>query len=468
LIIKNTIPQYYYYISALLLVIVVAYPPFILAGIAFMLFMLIARAQPLKHILLLVTFLLVALSGDLSSELRNILNIASFLFLVFYFIKEKGFDISVFPQLTKTLAVFISGVIVSMILSSLFSAGIITGLTETGRQLIFFVIWYILFSSISGEKDLFNYVGVLAASGTALGLIILYHLITSGTSVITLIAEGLLHEGGILNNPAAAGGVFAVAIPLTASLIISYSDNKKIKYTFAALLFIQVSGLLLTNSRAAVIASFISSLLLLFILKRKIFIGSVSAVFIVAVFIMLLFPFTLEMIELYFRTGRILENTRYLLWDMSTGIIADNPIWGTGPGQFKTQMYSHLPVMLGTWNAEQIKWVYESSGLGESHNFYLFRTAELGIPGLISAVALPVIFISYCVKNMKAYKHNSKMYPLVTGIFSMGVGLFARSFLEATGLLSHGWISRDLPFWICFAVIIYLYKKRPINILSES
>jgi O-antigen ligase len=443
----------------LIALIVILYPAFILPGIAITIFVLIAQTQPVKHILLFIVFLLVAFSGDLSSELRNIINIIAFVFLVYYFIQQRGLDYTAYPVLINPLVIFISGVILSMVISSLFSSSVFTGLTETCRQAVFFIIWYILFSSISEKKDIFNFAHVLIASGTVLGIIILYHFVTTEVSIITLISEGLLHEGGIFNNPAAAGGVFAVSIPLTISLLFAYSDNWKVKYLLSSLIFIQGAGLVLTNSRAAVIASLVSTLVLLFILKRKLLFGSLAAIAAVVILIMLFFPFILELIQLYFRTGRILENTRYLLWDMSAGIIADNPVWGTGPGLFKSQMYNHLPVMLGTWSAEQIKWVYESSGLGESHNFYLFRTAELGIPGLLSAVALPVIFISYSIKTMKTYYSNKRLFSLVAGIFSLGIGLFARSFLEATGLLSHGWISRDLPFWICFSGIIYLNKK---------
>jgi O-antigen ligase len=467
----NIISGKYVVVSAMLLTaMAVVYSGLLVPGIGILLFLLVIKAQPARHILLLIAYTLVALSGDMGSDIRNVLNVAALLFLLYYFIKENGTVITSYPVLTKPVWIFISGIILSMIFSSLFSASIITGFIETGRQGMFFVIWYILYSAISGEKDLFNYIGIIIASGTTLGIIILYQLFTSGTSVIALIAEGMLHESGILNNPAAAGGVFAVAIPLTAALISSFYNNKKIRLILALLLIIQASGLLLTNSRAAVIASIVSSLVLLFILKRKLFYRSLISVTAAVSAAILVSPFLLEMIQLYFRAGRILENTRYLLWDMSAGIIADNPIWGTGPGQFKSQMYSHMPVMLGTWNAEQIKWVYESSGLGESHNFYLFRTAELGILGLASAVCLPVIFTFYSLKTMKAYKGNKKLYSLSAGIFSMGVGLFARSFLEATGLLSHGWISRDLPFWLCFAVIIYLYKnsQQLLNLKNEN
>ena len=56
--------------------------------------------------------------------------------------------------------------------------------------------------------------------------------------------------------------------------------------------------------------------------------------------------------------------------------------------------------------------------------------------------------------------HSRKSYYLVVGIFSLGIGMLIRSFFESTGLLSHGWITRDLPFWICFAVIIHFYVIR--------
>ncbi|OGU82332.1 MAG: hypothetical protein A2254_00295 [Ignavibacteria bacterium RIFOXYA2_FULL_35_9] len=145
---------------------------------------------------------------------------------------------------------------------------------------------------------------------------------------------------------------------------------------------------------------------------------------------------------------------------MSIGIIIDNPIWGTGPGQFKNFMYHHIPVMLGSWDESQIAWIFKNAGLGESHNFFLFRTAELGFLGLLGAILLPAIFIHLSFKVMKRNFYNRRNYYLLVGIFSLGIGMLIRSFFESTGLLSHGWITRDLPFWICFAIIIHFYVIR--------
>ena len=81
---------------------------------------------------------------------------------------------------------------------------------------------------------------------------------------------------------------------------------------------------------------------------------------------------------------------------MSIGIITDNPIWGTGPGQFKYFMYNHIPVMLGSWEENQITWIFKNAGLGESHNFFLFKTAESGVFGLLGA--------SYFTSNFYLFK----------------------------------------------------------------
>jgi hypothetical protein len=58
---------------------------------------------------------------------------------------------------------------------------------------------------------------------------------------------------------------------------------------------------------------------------------------------------------------------------------------------------------------------------------------------------------------MRLTFNNKKNYYLAVGIFSMGIGIFTRALFESTGLLSNGWIIRDLPFWICFAILIHLY-----------
>jgi hypothetical protein len=43
------------------------------------------------------------------------------------------------------------------------------------------------------------------------------------------------------------------------------------------------------------------------------------------------------------------------------------------------------------------------------------------------------------------------------GIIAAGIGLFFRGLFEAIGLIFYGYITADLPFWILFGILIFIY-----------
>ena len=239
------------------------------------------------------------------------------------------------------------------------------------------------------------------------------------------------------------------------------TDKQRKSYRFFLLLILllQVVALLLTNSRAAILGATVSSFFIIYMMKKKLFIKILVVLVFCTVSLFLLFPDLIEIIFVFFRGGRVLSNTRYLMWQIAYDIIKDNPIFGVGPGMFKFYIYKYIPVMLGSWDELQIRWLYEYAEFGHAHNFILFLTSEVGILGLVSALTLPILFFFYSGKTLKIYKSNNDIYNLIIGIIGLGIGIFVRSFFESTGLISYGWITRDLPFWIAFIIIIYLYQK---------
>lgn len=429
-------------------------------GIIGLLLILLIHPSPSKNIILLSIFLFIVISRDISDLLRTILNAVTILALFYYFFRKFGMNFSSYPKLQRNIFHFIIFLITIMVLSSWFSADKITGMLSTVRQITFFCLWYILFSYLNDFSDVLKYTGALVAAGFAIGIAITFSFFSSNTNLFLLESQGLVHEGGMFSNVTAAGGIFDVTIPLNIIFIMISDQSKKIKYSLIAILIVQFLGLFFTNSRESILAVFISMSIIYFILKRKLFYRVFFSGAVLFAIVFISSPLISNLFDLYFRVNRIMENTRYFLWDMTVKIIKDNPVWGVGPGQFKSQMYNHVNAMLGSWQEQQLRWVYESSGMGESHDFLLFRTAELGIFGFISALLLPILFIYYCLKVMKSYKLNQKIYTLVVGILALGIGLFIRSVFESTGLISHGWISRDLPFWICFCIILFLDSRK--------
>jgi hypothetical protein len=45
---------------------------------------------------------------------------------------------------------------------------------------------------------------------------------------------------------------------------------------------------------------------------------------------------------------------------------------------------------------------------------------------------------------------------------AIGAGLFIRGFFEGINLITFGWITMDLPFWLVFASLIYYFEQSKI------
>jgi O-antigen ligase len=171
-------------------------------------------------------------------------------------------------------------------------------------------------------------------------------------------------------------------------------------------------------------------------------------------------PAIIEAILLLTRAERVFENPRYNLWDISFSIIQNHTIFGVGPGNFGSYMYKYNPIMLNSYSSIDMRYIYEFASVGHSHNFFLFMFSEMGILGLINSILIPYLFFKYSFNLKKIVpKEDYHIYWLVVTIIGCGIGMFARSIFESTGIMTYGWITRDLPFWILFSIIVFYYQK---------
>ncbi|MHB8579930.1 MAG: O-antigen ligase family protein [Ignavibacteriaceae bacterium] len=434
--------------------------PYMWIGIMILLALIAFMMLGDKYLIPLFIIAYLVVTSDISENLRVVVNIGGFIILSYKFIKEYGLDFSIYKQVPIIVRHLIVYIILSMIVSSIFSEQIFTSLLEVLRLSAFFYLMYIFYSFLRDSNDVIIYLDSLVKAGIILSLAIIFFFLSSSEKMLTLEAQGLIHEGGYLKNVAAAGGIFAVTIPFNlAAFYLDRFTGGKIKIVLTGALILQTVAMLLTNSRAAFLALFISSVFILLklhiALLKKIIYSIVGLSFLIVSF----FPKIIEIISDFIRAGRILENTRYYLWDIAFGIIKDNPIFGCGHGMFKYYIYKYLPVMLGSWDESQINRVYREAGAGHAHNFLLYRTSEGGLLGLIGAVALIALFFYLSQKVLNSVKYDRDWTIIVTTIIASGLGLVARSLFESTGLLTNGWITRDLPFWILFIIVIFLYQN---------
>ncbi len=407
---------------------------------------------------LIITYL--TITSDISENLRLAVNASAFIILSFKFIKDYGFDFAQYKRVPTSIKYFTAFTLLSMIASTIMSEQIMVSLIEVLRLTVFFYLMYVFYSYLRETKDAIIYLDSLVTAGIILSLVIAYSFLSSNDNISTLKLQWLIHEGGYIKNVAAAGGIFSVTIPFNlAALFMERLSVRKIKTLIWIFLIIQVIALLLTNSRAAFLAVSISTVLILFILSKSILKRIIYSIAGISFTVIIFFPKVFEIFSTFIRAGRIFKNTRYYLWDIAFGVIRGNPVLGCGPGMFKFYMYKYLPVMLGSWTERQINRVYIDAGTGHAHNFLLYRASEGGIFGLLGAIGMIAIFFYISKRVYGKVKHNRDWAIIITTIIAAGIGLTARSFFESTGLLTNGWITRDLPFWTLFLIVIFLYQN---------
>jgi len=215
-------------------------------------------------------------------------------------------------------------------------------------------------------------------------------------------------------------------------------------------------------SRSAILGILLSSLIIIYTLKKKRFYQIAFAIIFIGLIVILYPPFN-ETLTLFLRIEEGMS-ARDKLWDMSLKIINDNPIFGLGPGAYKYEYFNYLPFMLNDWWGKLMIYYYDvAEGVNFSHNYFLVFFSDMGIFGLVTAISLPIIYFNIGFKAINRYKQSdSENYYLIISLFAAGISIIFRNFFNSIGLLFYGGITTDLPFWLIFASLIFYYKQ-PVN-----
>ena len=103
------------------------------------------------------------------------------------------------------------------------------------------------------------------------------------------------------------------------------------------------------------------------------------------------------------------------------------------------------------------------------HNYFLLMGAENGVLGILTSVSVFILFFYLSGKTlMMSKKMDREYYIFSVAIVAIGIGTFLRAFFEISGIMYYGYISRDLPFWIIFLILIFIYKRMKNNSGFES
>ncbi|MBK9282742.1 MAG: O-antigen ligase family protein [Sphingobacteriaceae bacterium] len=272
--------------------------------------------------------------------------------------------------------------------------------------------------------------------------------------VLFLIEGTIVRYGGIYENPNYVGLLLLITIPINIALLFGkYKETHPAKIGLLLLLVISVILLLISNSRSSMIGTLVASAVTIAFINRKVFVRFIS---ILALSLVILF-FVSEIqdyLSLFLRLER--AGNREYFWNAGLEIISDHPYFGVGPELFDRYFFTHMPSL-----ANQL---YESSvwsvGRPHPHNFFLLFAAENGVMGFLSAICFFILFFYFAIKTLSIVKHKKlDEYLIVVSSLGIGIGILIRSFFEVTGIITYGFITRDLPFWILFIIILHINKK---------
>lgn len=452
------LPNKYYFlivITAVTIPLFFVSQVYLLLPLPIILFFLFINPKP--AIIILTFVALIALSSGLGETLRFIIQILTFFALIFLFFKNYGTEFRNYPKVPIQVVMLLSFLLFTMFFSLLFTKYLMLGLTQIFRSILFFLIIYLYYSILKVYGDIKYFLYALYIGAVVYFLLLMYEIVKVNFDFINLNQSIFWEEGYSFVHRNVIGSFFSICISIiTAYLLVLKSNKQYKKYLILSLIFL-AGGLVLTNSRGAILSLILSTGYILFLENRK-----VLRKLLVALLFLIPLIFINEIsetINLYFRLERLSTGRDYIL-DTVYNILANNPIIGAGPAATKFEMYNYLPYMFGTPQEFYLTKHINQIEFGHAHNFYLFLYTDLGILGLIVSCLIPYIFMSMGNRLIKEMKNrNNGMYALILGIQAAGITMFLRGFFEWAGIFSYGTITYDLPFWWVFSIMIFIYQK---------
>lgn len=401
------------------------------------------------YIIPLTIILYLSFTGEYLLPFRGFLALALILILLYLFFQRFSFNFSIYPKLPLPFICFVIIYYLSLILSFLYNGYNNDSLLALLRVLYFSALFYILYSFIDGGKAIKKLLSAIILSSSIVSIFVFYEFIQSNFQDY-LIGGILYRYAGLYANPNDAALLFTVAILLSfASLSI---NKEKISKTIIKIsIILNFWALVLTNSRASLMALLISLFIYTFINNRKIFYYLIGVLALIGIIIFIT-PL-IDFLTIYMRLGTLQQ--RDVFWNAGVEIFIANIFFGIGPDSFPHYFPTFIPSSHFFLFTED---VYRF-GKPNPHNLILYMASENGLLGFISVLLLFGIFVYMCIKIIRINKKQTESFILASTFFSIGISLFIRSFFEADGLLTYGYITKDLPFWVIFGLLIYLYKN---------
>jgi O-antigen ligase len=405
-----------------------------------------------------IVVVLLTITSNVGIILRTVVQITCIATLLFFFLKTYGLSFNLYKKIPLLISYYLILLFISMFISVMLSDYKIPGFELMGRTILFFIIAYFIYSQIQNDRDMIIIYGCIIVSGLVLTLSVLYEYVMAGSELINVISHSYTRSSGLMKNVNAIGGIVANIPPLLFAFLFYQKLGNKWKNVILALLLITITGELFTTSRASLISVVLSSLLIIFLLKRSLLKWALGLL--ISLYLIFLFYTPInDAVTLLLRVEQGLAG-REVFWNLAINIIKHNFFFGIGPGAYKFEVYNYMPVLLDSWRGHTIADVMEmTGGTNASHNMYLLFFSDMGVLGLITSLFLPLVFLKLTIPLLKLYKGKDDLkYTISVAILAMGTGAFIRCLFMEMGIVNYGYITTDLPFWMAIGIVAYLYQ----------
>lgn len=406
--------------------------------------------------------LFLILTGQELEKYRTLVSIGIIFALALLFLKRYGLNFRPYPKVPIQIIYFIIFLSFTLFLSSTLSIDPYSGYLTTLRLFIFFLVCYLYYSLIKNKGTLDRYLIAIFISVLVIGISVIIDISKTGFAFF-LIEGTIVRYGGMYENPNYVGLLLLITIPINIALFFrKYIHPYLVKFCLLVILLLSIILLFVSNSRSSIIGTILASAITIAFINKKIFFRFIS-ILTLSLIILLFINEVQDYLALYFRLERV--GNREYFWNAGLDIISDHPYFGVGPELFDRYFFTYMP--------SAVTGLYESSiwkvGRPHPHNFFLLFAAENGALGFVCAVYFFILFFYFSIKTLSMVRNKkTEDYLIIVSAIGIGVGIFFRAFFEVTGIITYGFITRDLPFWILFIIVIHIYQKDETQMKPED
>ncbi len=434
---------------------------YFLAGIFILIFLMVYFVHGEYALIGFVILTFLVIPSNLSATLRTVIQIMDFAILFYLFLKRYGLNFREYPHVPGYAILFLIILYSSLFLTIIFSRYPSAGLLFVVRSSIFFIIMYFFYGIIRTENHVRIVIFSVFLSGFILVSAIIVDFILMGRGLAYLFQPMRELQYGIYGNYNVSGSYGIIVFPIAISALYIKRLRKYRPLIWCAIIIL-LGGVLLLASRAALAGIILGTAIILFFNNKKAFKVLLQGVAVILIIYFLMNPFGQSLDYALRLENGLSGHDEY--WKLALNIFSSHPVFGIGPGSYPLQEFNYLPVMLDSYIGQRMISLHEltaSSGINNSHSFYLMMMSDMGVFGLLTLSSLLIIFYRSVFSVYNKYKDlGSEIKVIIQFIIAVGICLTFRGFVESGGIFYYGSIATDLPFWLFFVIVISYDQNR--------